>query len=93
MRQSALKFEYDPNKSAANLEKHGIDFEKAQEPWKDDDVLRMEVAYEGEERFIFVGMMEGKHWTAVVTYREQRIRIISIRRSRKQEVARYEQKD
>lgn len=87
------KFEYDPNKSAANLEKHGIDFEQAQELWKDGAALRVEVSYEGEERFILIGMIGGKHWTAVITYREKRIRIISVRRSRKQEVNRYEQKD
>lgn len=86
-------FEYDPSKSASNLEKHGIDFEKAQELWADEDALRLEAPYEGEERFILIGMIDGKHWTAVATYRGKRVRIISVRRSRKQEVARYDQKD
>ena len=88
-----VRFEYDPVKSASNLEKHGIDFEQAQELWNDEDALRIETSCEGEKRFIFVGMIGAKHWSAVVTYREGRIRIISVRRSRKQEVARYGQKD
>jgi uncharacterized protein len=37
-----------------------------------------------------IGRIEGKHWSAVVTYREQQVRIISARRSRKEEVALYE---
>lgn len=31
-----------------------------------------------------------KHWSAVVTYREGRVRLISVRRSRKKEVELYE---
>jgi uncharacterized protein len=43
-----------------------------------------------EARWLAIGQIEGKHWSAVVTYREQRVRIVSARRSRKQEVALYE---
>lgn len=85
------RFEYDPEKSASNLEKHGIDFEQAQELWEDENLLRLTVSREGERRFVFVGVIDGKHWSAVVTYRGSRIRIISVRRARKQEVARYDE--
>jgi uncharacterized DUF497 family protein len=43
-----------------------------------------------EERFLLVGRIGEKHWSAVVTYRGRRIRIISVRRSRKKEVELYE---
>lgn len=85
-----MEFEYDPNKSTANQEKHGIDFIQAQALWR--DAMRVEVPARivGEARWLVIGQVDGKHWSAVVTYREQRIRIISVRRSRDEEVAIYE---
>ena len=86
-----MKFEYDPNKSAANKEKHGIDFEEAQELWNDGRALEIEAAYKDERRFALLGRLQDLHWTAVYTYRGECIRLISCRRSRKQEVQLYEQ--
>lgn len=85
-----MEFEFDPAKSAANLEKHGIDFVAAQALW--DDALRVEVPARtvDEPRWLIVGRMAGKHWSAVVTYREERVRLISVRRSRMEEVEIYE---
>ena len=85
-----MEFEFDPAKSAANLEKHGIDFAEAQSLWQ--DVMRVEIPARttDEARWLVIGRIEGKHWSVVVTYREQRVRIISARRSRKEEVALYE---
>ena len=85
-----MEFEFDPAKSASNLEKHGIDFAGIQALWQ--DVMRLEVPARiaNEARWLVIGQIEGKHWSAVVTYREQRVRIISARRSRKEEVALYE---
>lgn len=85
-----MEFEFDPAKSAANLEKHGIDFAEAQSLWQ--DVMRVEIPARttDETRWLVIGRIEGKHWSVVVTYREQRVRIISARRSRKEEVALYE---
>lgn len=85
-----MEFEYGPNKSTANQEKHGIDFIQAQALWR--DAMRVEVPARivGEARWLVIGQVDGKHWSAVVTYREQRIRIISVRRSRDEEVAIYE---
>ncbi|WP_258546973.1 BrnT family toxin [Marinomonas rhizomae] len=45
---------------------------------------------EGEQRFLLVGKIGEKHWSAVVTYRDARIRLISVRRSRKKEIELYE---
>lgn len=84
-----FEFEYDQNKSVSNLEKHGIDFEQAKQLWEDDQRAEVAVAYEGEERHAVFGMIEDKHWTAIITYRREAIRIISVRRSRKAEEAIY----
>ena len=85
-----MDFEFDPSKSAKNEQKHGIDFTSAQRLWQ--DVMRVEVPARtvDEARWLVIGLIDGKHWSAVVTYREQRTRIISVRRSRDKEVAIYE---
>jgi uncharacterized DUF497 family protein len=85
-----VEFEYDPAKSDANLAKHGIDFASAQVLW--DDVMRVEVPARttDEPRWLVVGQIGRQHWSAVVTYRDGRTRIISVRRSRDEEVAIYE---
>ncbi|MCA1755471.1 MAG: BrnT family toxin [Spirochaeta sp.] len=83
-------FEFDDTKSYANLEKHGIDFEAAQELWNDPDLLEIQANSEEERRLLVIGRIGEKHWSAVVTYREDKIRIISVRRSRKREEKLYE---
>jgi uncharacterized protein len=85
-----VEFEFDPAKSAANLEKHGIDFTQAQQLWQ--DVARVEIPARttDEPRWLVIGQVDGKHWSVVVTYRQGRVRIISARPSRKEEVALYE---
>jgi len=83
-------FEFDDDKSLANLEKHGIDFRAAQELWDDPDLLEFPAKSDNEPRFVVIGQIATQHWSAVVTYRNERIRLISIRRSRKKEVELYE---
>ena len=83
-------FEYDPKKSQSNLEKHGIDFESAQALWQDSDLIEFSVNTADEPRSLVIGKLDGKHWSAVITHRTPNIRIISVRRSRKAEVALYE---
>lgn len=85
-----LKFEYDPAKSNANKTKHGIDFKQAQRMWQ-NTLVKVPVAFEGEARHAIIGTIDERHWTAIVTYRDNVIRIISVRRARKKEVAFYEQ--
>lgn len=84
------EFEFDDDKSRANLVKHGIDFEAAQELWQDPDLLEIQAKTEDEPRFLIIGRIGAKHWSAVVTYREGRIRLISVRRARNREVELYE---
>jgi uncharacterized DUF497 family protein len=83
-------FEFDPSKSDANLDKHGIDFVDAQAVWQDPDFIEIRARSDDEPRFLVVGMIDGKHWSAIITYREEAVRIISVRRSRDSEVALYE---
>lgn len=85
-----ISFEYDPEKSRLNKEKHGIDFEEALQLWEDDSAVEFHARVMDEERLVVVGMIEGKHWTAVITYRGKNVRIISARRSRTKEVQSYE---
>lgn len=83
-------YKYDENKSLSNKQKHGIDFEEAKLLWKDDRMLEIETSYEDEVRFINIGRIGTKFYTIVTTYREDNIRIISARRSRKKEIEIYE---
>jgi uncharacterized DUF497 family protein len=84
------KFEYDPDKSAANRDKHGIDFDEAQALWDDPYLIEAPANVTDEPRFLAVGMIGARHWTAVYTYRSDWVRIISVRRARKQEIDHYE---
>lgn len=85
-----VEFEFDDDKSKANLEKHGIDFQAAQKLWEDPDLLEFQAKSDNEPRSLVIGRIDEKHWSAVVTYRNGRVRLISVRRSRKREVELYE---
>ena len=85
-----LDFEFDDDKSKANQEKHGIDFQAAQELWKDPDLLEIQAKSDHENRFLIIGLNGTTHWSAVITYRNESIRLISVRRSRMKEVELYE---
>ena len=83
-------FEFDGEKSQANLHKHGIDLHDAQALWQDQDLLEIQAKSDDEPRYLVIGLIGDKHWSAVITYRGEKIRIISVRRSRKSEVELYE---
>ena len=85
-----IEFEYDQRKSASNRSKHGIDFDTARGLWLDPDLLEVPARTEDEPRFLVVGLIGDKHWSAIITYRGTRIRIISVRHSRTEEVKLYE---
>lgn len=85
-----MEFEFDPQKSQSNLEKHGIGFEEAQKLWNDLRLIEIPAKTTDETRFLNIGKIAGKHWSAITTIRGERIRVISVRRSRKQEIDFYE---
>ena len=83
-------FEFDEPKSRANVRKHGIDFIQAQELWGDPYLIEIPAMTVDEPRYLVIGRIGAKHWSAAITYRSENIRIISVRRSRPEEVALYE---
>ena len=88
---NSMKFQFDENKSTANREKHGIDFDQAQALWDDLDLLEIPAKnVVDENRYLIIGKIGEKHWSAVITYRDDSVRIISVRRSREKEIEYYE---
>jgi uncharacterized protein len=83
-------FEFDERKSRANARKHGIDFVQAQELWNDPDLIEIPAKTVDKSRLLVIGRIGGKRWSAVVTHRSENIRLISVRRSRPEEVVLYE---
>ncbi|MCD5401809.1 BrnT family toxin [candidate division NPL-UPA2 bacterium] len=85
-----MEFEFDPHKSKANKKKHGIDFLEAQALWEDPDFVEIPVKTSDEPRFLVIGRISNKFWSGIIAYRREKIRIISMRRSRTEEVDIYE---
>lgn len=85
-----MVFEFDESKNESNKQKHGIDFNEAKELWEDSDYVEIPVKTSDEPRFLIIGKLAEKYWTGVITYRSENIRIISVRRSRKEEIDIYE---
>lgn len=85
-----MEFEFDPKKSDNNNKKHGINFYEAQVLWDDPDLIEIPVKTSDEPRFLVIGKIAGRHWSGVITYRDDKIRIISARRSRNEEAKIYE---
>jgi len=85
-----MRFEFDRSKSLANKLKHGIDFMEVQKLWLDETLIEIPAHSLDETRSMVIGVIDGRHWSAVVTYRGRRIRLISARRTRDEEVAIHE---
>ena len=85
-----MPFEFDERKSQANKAKHGIDFVEAQALWLDEALVEVPARSETEPRSLVVAVIDGRHWSAFITYRGANIRLISVRRSRPEEVTIYE---
>jgi len=88
-----MEFEFDQGKSQVNLAKHGLDFEQARGLWDDPDLLQVRARTTDEPRWLVVARLEGRIWAAVITYRGDTIRIISVRRARQEEATLYEGED
>ena len=85
-----ITFEFDEAKSQSNLLKHGISFTDAQALWSDPSLLEIPAKTEDEPRYLMIGLINEKHWSAVIAYRGTNVRLISVRRSRTEEVVLYE---
>ena len=79
-----------------NRQKHGIDFDEAQSLWDDENRLEIPAKTVDEPRYLVIGQINGKFWSAerlaeaVITVRGENVRIISVRRSRDEEMELYE---
>jgi hypothetical protein len=85
-----MEFEFDLQKSRLNKSKHGIEFREAQQLWKDPLRLVIPARTTDETRYLLIGRIAERHWSAVFTHRGEAIRLISVRRSRKEEIELYE---
>ena len=86
-----MEFQFNKRKSASNLWKHGIDFQSAQQLWNDPNLIEIDAKTAVEPRRLVIGKIEGKHRSAIITYRNNAIRLISVQRSHKKEVLLYEE--
>jgi len=85
-----MDFEFDPEKSETKKNKHGIVLIDAQALWNDPDLLEIPAKTTDEPRFLVVGKIGEKYWSGIITYRNENIRIISVRRARNEEIELYE---
>jgi uncharacterized DUF497 family protein len=85
-----MEFDFDNQKSRSNKKKHGIDFMEAQALWNDPDRIEIPAKTIDEDRFLIIGKISDMYWSAIFTYRNGKVRIISVRRSRKEEIEIYE---
>jgi uncharacterized protein len=85
-----MPFEFDPTKSAANKDKHGISFEEAQALWGDESRIENDARFDGEARHLVTGWIGDHLWTAIFTLRQDNVRLISVRRARDEEIQRCE---
>lgn len=83
-------FVFDLTKSQANRVKHGIDFIEAQAMWLDEQLLEIRARSGAEVRYLVIARIDGRHWSAIITYRDEVVRIISVRRARPEERVLYE---
>lgn len=88
-----LQFEFDENKSKSNKKKHGIDFVEAQDLWDDEFGVILDARSDDEKRYALVSKLDNKIWVMIFTLRGETVRIISVRRARKEEVRLYGQKN
>lgn len=85
-----MEFEFEKRKSQINKKKHGIDFIEDQVIWNDPDRIEIPAKTIDEERFLIIGKISNRLWSTIITYRNEKVRIISVRRSRKEEIEIYE---
>jgi len=86
----AIRVIHTEIRCSSNKEKHGIDFIEAQDLWLYERFVEVPTRTVDEERFVVIGVISEKHWSAVITYRNERVRIISVRRARNEEMEIYE---
>lgn len=83
-----MEFEFDPAKDEANLAMHGVSLARA----RDFEIIRFVQTRRGDEtRIRAFGLLDGKHYCLVFTFRPNAVRAISLRRAHLKEVQSYGQ--
>jgi uncharacterized DUF497 family protein len=85
-----MELEFDKRKSQINKRKHGIDFPEACALWDDPERVEIPAKTIDETRFLIIGKLFDKYWSGIFTYRGEKVRIISVRRARTEEIDIYE---
>lgn len=83
-----MEFEFSPEKSAANLKKHGLSLDEAKRLWE-AAAVEVKARTVGEERFMIIGRLGDKLYSCIYTMRGETIRLISARRSHRKEERLY----
>ena len=87
-----MEFEWDENKNLSNIKKHGYDFRQVLPLMvRTPSLFVYESSYQGEQRYVAIAPFDGSYVAIIYTKRQEKIRIISVRRARKKEVKSYEQ--
>jgi hypothetical protein len=86
-----MRFEWDERKRLSNLEKHGLDFFDVSAVFEAPHIIAPSAHAGEEERFLAIGVFEGRIVTVVYTTRSEAIRIISFRRARHAERQKYQE--
>jgi uncharacterized protein len=87
---AALEFEWDEAKRVSNIAKHGLDFVRIARLLDGPRVTKRASGAHGEERLLLTGKLDSRAVTAVVTWRGERLRIISLRSARNDEWRGYQ---
>ena len=83
-----MKIEFDPDKNAVNIEKHGVSLARAVDLEIFAFVEDERTEY-GEVRYRAWGRIDGRFYCLAFTHREDKLRAISLRRAHKKEIDRY----
>ncbi len=87
-----MRIEFDSKKDAINQQKHGISLAMAEFLDWEMAIIEQDSRFEyGEVRFIGLSPLDVRLYTVVFIIRSPNIRVISLRKSNKKEVQRYEQ--
>lgn len=79
---------FDPAKDVANVAKHGVSLSVAEKMNLDDAVI-VSSDRDGEQRFVAYGMVAGRMFVLVFTFRGEGVRAISLRKANKREKKLY----
>ncbi len=87
-------YHWDEKKDRTNQKKHGISFSEARDHiFEGNNVLAPQIAYEKEEaRHAVIGKFKGKYYVGIFTFTLQGVRIISVRRARREEEKQAQEK-